>query len=376
MGLMDDLEHVLRGGLTGDPHPAYPGAVLVLDTPAGRERLVVGETRRYADTAGTVLPAEQRFTVTADTVYDLASISKLFTATVVLDLVADGWLRPDQPVADILQGYRQPGRDTVTLRHLLTHTSGLPAERFFWQLPGDIAVRRAAIEQTPLIAPPGNTFCYSCVGYLTLGLIAEAVSGQSLDQLVRGIVCTPLGLTRTGYQPLTWAGLSRDDVAATEVRTVSWTRLHDPADPDTRGVAHDENAASYDGVAGNAGLFGTADDLATFGRALLSGAGPYGRLRDLGILEPQLPTMINPGHQHALGWRLNDPMFMGALAAGHEARAYGHTGFTGTSIVVDAARDVVLVLLTNRVHPDRSWSAINPLRAELADRVAASHPPR
>ena len=155
--------------------------------------------------------------------------------------------------------------------------------------------------------------------------------------------------------------------------------LHDPDDPDLRGVVHDENAASFDGVSGNAGLFGTAGDLLIFGRAVLDTVAGKPTALGLspaavrGMLSPQLPAGVDPGYQSGLGFRIDDPTFMGELAS--RGRAYGHTGFTGTSLVLDETRDLVLVLLTNRVHPTRSWSALNPFRRQVASVVATRHRP-
>ncbi|MET1008162.1 MAG: serine hydrolase domain-containing protein, partial [Propionibacteriaceae bacterium] len=279
--------------------------------------------------------------------------------------------------------YNTPERSAVTIRQLLTHTSGLPAEIFFWRDFADVPARRRAVLEQPLEAEPGTRSRYSCVGYITLGLLIEDLLDQPLDQAVDELVCGPLGLTSTGYNPL--AGVApgpaaervKDRIAATEMRPITWTRLHDPADADPRGVVHDENAASLDGVSGNAGLFGPVSDLLRFGRAVLDGlTGPGPDTSALGLsraglremVTPQLPPGINPGYQSGLGFRIDDESFMGALVGSQ--RAYGHTGFTGTSLVLDEERDLVLVLCTNRVHPSRTWSEMGTFRRQLAGLVA------
>jgi CubicO group peptidase (beta-lactamase class C family) len=381
---------LLRQGLTARPHPIFPGAVCAVEHAGRLEIVSCGSAYRYADLAGTLLPPTVAQPMTADTVFDLASLTKLFTATVVMRLVELERLALDEPVGDYLPSYCGGDRSRVTIRQLLTHTSGLPAEIFFWRDFPDVASRRQAVLEQPLEAEPGTRHRYSCVGYITLGLLMEDLLGQPLDHIVDELVCRPLGLTQTGYRPL--SGLSPKEadtakraIAATEMRPITWTRRHDAADPDPRGVVHDENAASLDGVSGNAGLFAPVRDLVTFGRVLLDGlstdsAPTGGRRRELStplglsaagvreLVRPQLPPGIDPGYQSGLGFRIDDPSFMGTLVGSQ--RAYGHTGFTGTSIVLDEQRDVVLVLCTNRVHPNRTWSEMGTLRRRLAGLVA------
>ena len=375
------LRRLLEEGLTG-ARPLFAGAVAALSVGDGTVVLSVGEARRYADTAGRLLPPAERPAVTDDTLFDLASVTKLFTATVVVRLADDGVLGLDDPVARFLPTYAGGARAAVTLRSLLTHTSGLPADSWVWRDQPDVDARRAALLEEPLVTPPGRVRLYSCVGYLVLGLLLEEVTGRSLDVLVEELVCGPLGMTRTGYRPRNLAGTDdqagasagagRDGIAATELRRVTWSPDHDPAEPDLRGIVHDEKAASLGGVAGNAGLFGTAADLLAFGRALLTAPRAGGRT-PLGLsaaaaralVTPQLPAELDLDYRSGLGFRIDDPEFMGALAGA--GRTYGHTGFTGTSLVVDEARDLVLVLLSNRVHPDRSWSELNPFRRRLAE---------
>lgn len=363
------------------PPSGFPGAVCGVDD--GRQVHLVsrGAAYRYADGDGAELPAGQQVVATDDTVFDLASLTKLFTATVVVRLAELGRLELDDPVAHHLDEYAGPApRSLVTVRQLLTHTSGLPAEIHVWRDSPDPDSRRAAVLSHPLEAPPATRSRYSCVGYITLGLLAERLTGRPLDELVAEYVCVPLGLDRTRYRPLSGVppqerAAVKDTIAATEMRPISWSSSHDPADPDPRGIVHDENAASLDGVSGNAGLFAPASDLLTFGRAVLGAAttdraNPLGMAREWArsMLTPQLPVGIDPGYQSGLGFRVDDPSFMGALAG--TGQAYGHTGFTGTSLVIDEARDLVLVLMTNRVHPSRSWSDLNPFRRRLAQLVA------
>lgn len=366
----DTFGALLACGSTG-PRPLFPGAVLGLDVAGDRRIWTVGVTRAYADASGTPLPEAVRVPVVADTLYDLASITKLVTATVVLTLVERGLLDLDEPACRRLPELRGEDRRDVTVRQLLSHTAGLPADTGAWRDQSDLRARQRAVLATPLLDAPGTTYRYSCVGYLLLGLLVEQVAGP-LDVVVQREVADPLELTGLGYRPLD-RGIPRDRIAATEVRPVSWSSLVSPDEADTRGVVHDENAASWDGVAGNAGLFATAADLLGFGRGLLDRLA--GRPSPLPLAVSSARAMVTDqapglgaGFGVGLGWRVDDPTFLGALAG--RGRAYGHTGFTGTSLVVDEDRDLVAVLLTNRVHPSRTWTDLSPFRRALAAELA------
>ncbi len=343
--------------------PLY-SAVVASITVAGRttDSAAVGCLASFVDAAGTLVPAELREPATYSTVFDLASVTKVFTATVLMTLVEDGKLRLDHPVAEWLPSFGDGARAEVTLRHLLVHTSGLPPVLRLWEDSPDHASRVRAILEAPLMRQPGEAFEYSCVGYLVAGLLAEEVTGGSLPDLVEERVCRPLGLTDTCFRP----GPARASrAAATEDQTSIGRGM-------VRGSVHDENAWSLGGAVGNAGLFGTAADLARFGEMLLRD-GAIDGLRVLSaesvqeMTRDQLPTHLDPGFRHGLGVRIADPNWMGALAA---TNAFGHTGFTGTSFVVDRTRDLVAVLLTNRVHPHRDASDIAGVRRAVADLAA------
>jgi CubicO group peptidase (beta-lactamase class C family) len=305
--------------------------------------------------------------VTEATLFDLASLTKPFLAATLLRLVEEGILQLDEPVATWLSTFRAPGRDRVTLRRLLTHTSGLPA----------ILPTGHDPLTTPLVRAEG--FEYSCVGFIVAGLLAEHATGAALADLMRDRILGPLGLSETGFRP---DPTLRHRIAATEYQAGRGL---------VHGVVHDETSRSLGGVAGNAGLFGTAGELARFGEMLRLG----GTLDGVTVLQPlsvaemtrdQLPPHLDPGYRHGLGLRLNDSAFMGRLASGAAvaragsgsppedagAGAFGHTGFTGTSLVVDPGRELVVVLLTNRVHPSREWIDLMPLRRAVAEWAAAS----
>jgi CubicO group peptidase (beta-lactamase class C family) len=339
-----------------------PGAVaLVVRDGVPGEPVAVGEALRYADDAGTLLPPAERVPMRADTVFDVASLTKLFTATVVLGLVEDGTVSLADAVVRWLPEF---SRSDVTLRQLLSHTSGLPAHINLWERGSTVAECRTALLSTPLEGAPGTVFSYSCLGYITAGWLAEAATGIPLRQLVADRICGPLGLSDTGFLP---SGEVLPRIAATEYEPYIDRGM-------VRGSVHDENSWRLGGAVGNAGIFSTAKDLARFGEMLRRG-GELDGIRILGdsvvaeMLTDQLPVSLDPGYRQGLGPRIGDPSFMGSLATDG---AIGHTGFTGTSLVVDRSRNLVVVLLTNRVHPSRERSSVVALRQQLADFCGAA----
>lgn len=354
---------VLQAGLAGEP-PVYPGAVALV---AAGGRIVssdaVGEQIRYADAAGALLPPDDRAPMHPGTRFDIASLTKVVVATATLTLVQEGTLDPDAPVAEHLPEYRTEDKREVTLRHLLTHTAGLAPVLRLWDEHDTPEARLDAVLQVPLTAAPGTTFAYSCLGYITVGALVARVSGRGLDDVVAERVLKPLGMDDTGYRPVgAHAPAEVDDIAATECQATLGRGT-------VRGVVHDENAWSLGGVAGNAGLFSTAPDILRLGEMLRTGGGPVLEPDTCAeMLRPQLRPGLNPDYQHGLGVRVGDRSFMGPLA---ETGAVGHTGFTGTSLVVDRARDLTVVLLTNRVHPSREWSELGATRRAVAEAALA-----
>lgn len=361
---MRRLRDVLTSGLRVGPRPLYPGAVaMVVRDGSSEPAIAVGHALRYQDAGGTELPIGARVAMRAETVFDVASITKLFTATVLMALVEEGLLALDEPIAEHLPSFAAGDRRAVTLRRLLSHTSGLPDLLRLWIDWPDRAARRLAVLEAPLRNPPGTAFEYSCIGYIVAGFLAEQVSRRTLSELVQERICRPLGLADTGYCP------SVDQVA----RTAATEYQPSEGRGMVRGSVHDENSWSLGGTAGNAGIFSTAADLARFGETVRRGGEMDGTriLQDATVsemLRDQLPEGVDPGFRHGLGFRIGDATFMGALAA---SGAVGHTGFTGTSLVIDASRGLVVVLLTNRVHPSRDWSDIAALRRRVAEVAAA-----
>lgn len=353
----------LLSGLETGHRPLYSAAVALISRGGRTADLVtVGHLSRYADADGVLVAPETLQPALESTIFDLASVTKLFTTAVLLTLVDEGRASLDEPIAGWLPTFDDGERRRITLRHLLTHTSGLPALLQLWTDWPDRASRVQAVLRASLVNRPGETFEYSCVGFMVAGLLAERITGHRLPDLVHERICRPLGLTDTGFLPEP-ARAAR--AAATEHQPHIGRGM-------LRGSVHDENSWSLGGTAGNAGLFGTAADVARFGEMLRQGGAVDGvrvlRLDTVAeMTRDHLPPAIDPGFRHGLGVRIGDPHWMGTLAA---AGAYGHTGFTGTSLLVDPSRDLVVVLLTNRVHPSRAWSDIAEIRRTVAEFAA------
>lgn len=335
-------------------HPWYAGAVLL----AGRGGTValhepIGMAVRYraydekTDT-GVEFPADQQLPMTEDTVFDLASVSKLFTSILAVQQIERGALGLEATVASYLPDFGRAGKQDITIRQLLTHTSGFRAWIPLYSAPTYEAKLELIWNEAPL-NPPGTKYLYSDLNLISLQLVLEKITGRALDALLRDEITGPLGMRRTRYNPpAAW----RPGIAATEDARAPWSGLDRGL---VWGEVHDENAFSLGGVAGHAGVFSNAWDLAILGRTLLNG-GAYGRSR---ILEPEsvelMFTDFNtafPGDEHGLGFELYQHWYMGAMAT---PRTAGHTGFTGTSLVLDPTTDSFLVVLGNSVHPVRSW---------------------
>ncbi|MEU3949733.1 serine hydrolase [Streptomyces sp. NPDC029526] len=356
-------------------HPWYAGAVLL----AGRGGTValhepIGTAVRYRDydeesDTGIEFPPDQQIPMTRDTVFDLASVSKLFTSVLAVQQIERGTVDLEAEVATYLPGFGRAGKQDMTIRHLLTHTSGFRAWIPLYLSPTREEKVRRIYDEEPLTAP-GTAYLYSDLNLISLQLVLEEVTGRALDVLLREEITRPLGMRRTRYNPP--AGW-RPRIAATEVARQPWSGLERGL---VWGEVHDENAHSLGGVAGHAGVFSTARDLAVLGRTLLNG-GTYGGAR---ILRPEsvelMFTDFNtdfPGDEHGLGFELYQHWYMGAMAT---PRTAGHTGFTGTSLVLDPTTDSFLVVLGNSVHPVRSWRSGSAPRVAAADHLARAVPVR
>jgi len=312
------------------------------------------------------------------TVYDLASLTKVVaTTTLAIQAVSEGRLELDTSVQRYLPEFRGAGKERVTVRHLLTHSSGLRADSPLWrQTPtADSALR--FVLAMPLDTAPGVRMVYSDMGAIVLGRVVVKVLGGRLDQLAKARIFVTLGMSSARFRPpASW----RSRIAPTEYDTGWRKRI-------VRGEVHDEKAARMDGVAGHAGLFGSAVDLLTFGEWLLRTVGRY----DGKSVESGLPTYrptdlpatarefirrqdLVPGSSRALGWDTPSPNSSAGTKLGEGS--FGHTGFTGTSIWIDPSRELVIVLLSNRVHPIRNNPRIGPLRIAVANAVVDLLEPR
>jgi CubicO group peptidase (beta-lactamase class C family) len=351
----------LRSFLEPSPdHPMYAGGVVL----AARHGVVpvheaAGKAVRYAD-AETELPEDEQVDMETDTIVDLASVTKTFTTIAVLQQVEDGRVDLDAPVATYLPDFAQNGKADITIRDLLTHTAGLPAWQPLYSEYDTVEERFAAVLAAEPVAPRGEEYIYSDLGLITLGLVVEEVTGSGLDTVIAERITDPLGMDDTMFNP---PESLHHRIAATEAQP--WAGR-----PMIRGEVHDENAWSLGGVAGHAGLFSTAHDLAVLAQTLLGG-GRYGGER---ILEADTvrAMLVNenaefPGDAHGLGFELDQRWYMDALSS---PVTFGHTGYTGTSVVIDPLSDSFVILLTNRVHPSRDWGSNNPSRRAMARHLA------
>lgn len=373
---------VLRAGSTRSarmiPHPlanideaieeaiaedVMPGAVVLV---ARRGTIVkhdaYGFAAKYEDDRFTEM--DKPVLMEEDTIFDLASISKLFTTIAALKLYEQDKFALDDPVAHYIPEFSQNGKSEVTIRQLMTHTSGFKAWIPLYQMGENREERIEIVFAHPLDHEPGTTYTYSDLNMITLGALVERLSGKRLDIFVKEAITEPLGMADTMYNP---PAHLRHRIAATEYQLATGRGL-------VWGEVHDENAWSLDGVAGHAGVFSTAKDLAVFAHMMLQD-GEYDGRR---ILQPETIALLEenqlpgfPGDDHSLGWELNQSWYMDALS---ENNTLGHTGFTGTSIVVSPNNDTMAILLTNRVHPSRDTVSTNGIRRQVARWTADAIP--
>lgn len=346
-----------------------PGAVVLV---ARHGRIVW----RKAYGARTVEP--RREVMTTDSIFDLASLTKIAaTATSIMMLIEQGKVRLADPVVQFIPEMKGEGRDAITIEQLLTHTAGFAPDfdlRERWT-GYDEALKR--LYREPLRNPPGARFVYSDINYIALGEVVHRASGQTLDEFARRNIFAPLGMRDTGFRPA--AKLSAR-IAPTEKRRGQMNYLGDSGanvgaegDQWLRGQVHDPTSFRMGGVAGHAGLFSTADDLAIFCQMILNG-GVYNGTR---ILSPMaVATMTGPravaesGAARGLGWDIATT-FSTNKGDLFPLGSFGHTGFTGTSMWIDPATDSFVIFLSNRVHPDGKGD-VGPLRGRVASIVAAS----
>ncbi len=328
-------EQAIRDGL-------IPGAVIII----GHDGKIV---HRKAYGARALVPAREAATL--DTIYDIASLTKVVATTpAIMKLYEQGKIRIDDPVSAYLPEF-QGGKSTITIRNLMTHYSGLrpdldidPAWTGY-----DTGIRKAVIDKPA--GPPGVNFVYSDINFELLGEIVHRVSGQPLDQFAREQIFEPLGMRETNFKP-----------AATLTARIAPTEIDAATGKPWRGVVHDPTARYMGGVAGHAGVFSTADDLSRYAQMML----------DMRIFDPATIALFtspaSPPDQpilRGLGWDIDSPYSSNRGDIFMRGKSFGHTGFTGPSLWIDPTSKSFVVIMTNRVHP-KGGRSINEWRRNIA----------
>ena len=345
---LEMIDRIVHRGITAG---GFPGAAVIV----GRRNAIV-----FEQGFGNLSWGAGSSAVSADeSIYDLASLTKVIgTTTAAMVLFDDGKLSLDTPVSTYVPGFSGGLKDKVTVRMLLTHQSGLPAGRELWRRHLSHEDARQLVLNTRLAYKPGTGTIYSDLGADVLGWVVESAAGEPLDRFLHERVFKPLGMRNTGFKP---ADSLRYRIAPTEVAP--------PRGYPLRGEVHDENAFALGGIAGHAGLFGTAGDLAVFAQMMLN-RGEYNGVRIIADSTVGLFTG-RASRTRALGWEVAE----GQHGAGDYfgEHAFGHTGYTGTSLWMDPDREMFVVLLTNRVHAARVRRpslVIADVRQDVADAAA------
>lgn len=299
-------------------------------------------------------------------VYDLASLTKIMvTTTAVMKLYEDGELSLDDPVSKYVPEFNAADRSDITIRHLLLHTSGLPAFRNYVDKLRTRTELLRAIRNEPLENNPGEQYVYSDLGFILLAEIVEEITGQRIDRYIRNNFYYPMGMNAAHFNPSNLGRWMSNRIPPTEIDDIYGRGI-------VQGLAHDERAFFMDGVAGHAGLFGSARDLAVWAQMLLN-KGYYTGKR---YIKPETVELFtghrSPLNQRGFGFDRKSHNYSSAGTLTGD-RTFGHTGFTGTSIWIDPDANMAIILLTNRSFPYRSYgSGIRYIRPEIADAVMRS----
>jgi uncharacterized protein YbbC (DUF1343 family) len=339
------LDDILKDAVQRD---LAPGAVTIV----GHNGKIV-----YRKAFGDRAVNPRREPMTVDTIFDLASLTKVVATTgCVMKLFEQGKVKLADPVVRYIPEFGQNGKQNVTVRDLLTHYSGLPADLDLTPYWTGLEEGYRRANMTRLVTAPGSQFRYSDINFVVLGELVQRLSGEPLDRYAQEQIFRPLGMEHTTYlPPASW----RDRIAPTEfdARTGQWLR----------GTVHDPTARQMGGVAGHAGVFSTADDLAKFAQALLDNDGKiWSQLTVEKMTTPQQPQ--SQPMLRGLGWDIDSPY---ATNRGEllPVGSFGHTGFTGTSLWIDPTTNTYIILLTNAVHVKGNVVA---LRTRLATAIAAA----
>ena len=363
LALLLGLSLSCRVGHVRDPRWARIEAAVQEEIQAGHlpgAVVLVGQADRilYHQAFGLAVAEPFQTAMEKDTLFDLASLTKpIATAAAVMVLMDRGKLDPNDRVSDYLPAFACNGKEDVRIKHLLTHTSGLPAytdakaikDLYGSPCPDQVIEKICSLKAQ---SEPGQEFRYSCLGYITLARIVGIVSGQSLDEFTQANLFAPLGMEHTRFNPpAAW----QTKTAGTEI--VDGELL--------RGTVHDPLARLMAGAGGNAGLFSTASDLSIYCRMLLDGGSWKGRQ----ILSPAAAAMLTTAQSHgrAYGFDVSSG-YSWIKGPNASPAAFCHSGYTGTSLVCDPATGTYLILLTNSVHPHDKGSS-KPIRQKLAEIV-------
>ena len=340
------LDAIVKNAMTAGN---IPGAVLVVGH---------NGTIAYRKAYGNRTVGQNAEPMTVDTIFDLASLTKVIaTTTCIMRLEQLGQIKLNDPVAKYIPDFAQSGKDDITIRMLLTHYSGLPADLDLKTPWNGLQEGYTRANAAKLVNPPGSTFLYSDVGFVVLGELVQKVSGMPLDQYAQQYVFGPLGMTATHFNP-----------PMSAASHTAPTQRDEHTGQTLRGSVHDPTARQMGGVAGDAGIFSTADDVAKFAECILNGGAPI--LSPL-IVEkmttPQQPA--NMPNVRGLGWDIDSP-FSSTRGELLPVGSFGHTGFTGTSLWIDPTTNTYIILLTNSTMM-KDGNVIS-LRTELATAVAAA----
>jgi len=355
--IRDSVKRVMDRALADS---AFPGAIAVVGT---RTRVIAQYAVGHLDWAPSPAPDEH-------TLWDLASLSKVVGMTSgMMQLVAQHKVDLDAPVQRYFPDWTGPHKELVTIRHLLTHTSGLPAFKAYDEITHDPDSLAKLMFSTPLDTLPGVRMVYSDIGAYMAGRVLEKVSGETLDAYVHVHVFEPAGMHETMYKP-----------PASLMARIAPTEFDPRRGGLVRGKVHDERAYYLGGVSAHAGIFSSTHDLARFAQMYLNDGVIDGtRILPSAQIRQFTAYVDSTFSDRGIGWQKPDLPGMrfaspSAAWAGHlmSTRAFGHTGFTGTSIGIDPAHDIFIVLLSNRVNPTRANNKITAVRRRLADAVMST----
>lgn len=337
----------------------FPGGVLLVS----KEKKVV-----FFETYGMANP-ETQLPIKKQTFFDLASLTKpLATTLAVMKLIQQDKLTLDRTIGSILPGFKNNEKEQITIRHLLSHASGLPDHKPYYMELQEVAFEkrretlRELLIREPLIAPIGQTPLYSDIGFMILSWVVEAISGKRLDRFVADEIYTPIGIETDNALFFIDLGMPphKGEFAVTE--KCPWRKML------LSGVVHDDNAYAAGGIEGHAGLFGTAEAVHTLVGELLSAY--YGRSETQVFQKDLLRTFFQKQGQSDMALGFDTPSASHSSCGGYfSKKSVGHLGFTGTSFWVDLERSIWIILLSNRVYPNRTNEKIKAFRPLIHDAV-------